>query len=252
MSLVQDARAEGVRVTADQYPWLASGTRLSNALVPRWAQAGGQAVFAQRLADPEVRARIIAAMQNNLRRRGGPDKLLLTGAHDLRGLTLEQAALRLEQDVLEAALTIILDGDPAIASFMMDRNDVLLIGQQPWVVTGSDGSTGHPRKFATFPKKYQDFVGEHMTLSQFVARSSGNTARILNFCDRGLVRVGKVADIAVWDPDRFVAVASYEDPQALAQGMVHVWVQGQWALKDGSVTTQRAGRVLKRQACRVD
>lgn len=248
---IDAARAEGLSITADQYPWLASGTRLSNALLPRWSQAGGDQALRQRLDTPEIRARIETGMQQNLKLRGGADKLLITGTSTWRGETLESVAARLNLDPVQAAIRIVLDGDPAVASFMMAPADVELLMQQPWVMTGSDGSTGHPRKYGTYPHKYQRYVVNQQTLSlgEFVHRSSALVAETLGLCDRGRIARGYVADIVVWEPERYVSHADYENPTALASGVTDIWVAGQPVVRDEVLTGTAAGYVLRRQDC---
>src|SRR5690606_18238282 len=156
IALVEQARAAGQQVTADQYPWLASGTHMGAALLPRWAVDGGRKALLQRLDDDEARARIRAEMVGNLRRRGGADSLLLTGAGwPWTGKTLAEAARDWGIDPIDAALRIIAEGGDRtgsrraarsadqIASFNMKKEDVDLFMRQPWVITGSDGSSGH-------------------------------------------------------------------------------------------------------------
>ncbi len=249
---IEAAQAEGVTVTADQYPWLASGTRLSNALFPRSAQSGGRAAFHARLRDPQYIAAIYKDIVENLRRRGGATQLLIAGTHPDRGKTLAESAGSSDPEAaISKAIEIVLAGDPAIASFMMNIDDVDDLAMQSWVVTGSDGSTGHPRKYATFPKKYQDYVADNarMSVEQFVMQSSYQTARILNLCDRGELSVGKIADIAVWDPRGFKPRATYRAPTELAAGVEYLAINGSLAIDAGAQVPQGYGEVMKRQAC---
>ena len=251
IELVEQARQEGLQITADQYPWLASGTRLSNALLPRWTQDGGTDAMRARLQDVAVRPRLLEAMSANLVRRGGADKLLITGDSEYRGKYLSDVARETGEDALQAAIQIILAGDPAVASFMMDENDLRGFMARPWVVTGSDSSTGHPRKYGSFARKYQTYVRDVklLTLPQFVQQSSGRTAAIFNLCDRGLIRQGQRADIAVWSPQNFRSMASYEQPELPAAGVRHVLVNGRIALRDAQLTAERGGKVLSRMSC---
>ena len=152
VALIEQARAQGQRVTADQYPWLASGSSLGSALLPRWSVDGGRAAFLRRMDDPQTAARIHRAMAENLARRGGAEALLLTGrGWPWSGQTLQAIAEDWGTGPVEAALRILDAGDNAapdaqpagrVASFNMDRDDVDLFMRQPWVVTSSEVITG--------------------------------------------------------------------------------------------------------------
>jgi N-acyl-D-amino-acid deacylase len=246
---IEAERAAGRDVTADQYPWAASGTHLGSALVPRWAFAGGREALRARLADPAQRQRLIEAMIDNLRRRGGPRSLLLTtGPH--AGHRLGDIAAAWGVDPVEAAIRIVRDeGDASVASFNMDPADIAAFAVRPWVMTGSDGSTGHPRKFGTYPLAWTTFVGGGlMSAARFVRRSSGLVADTFHLVDRGYIRPGQFADIAVFDPTAFAANADYEHPVRLASGVRWVLVNGRAAIEDGRPTGTLAGRGLRRPA----
>ncbi len=249
---VEAARAAGQRVTADQYPWRASGTRVSNALVPRWALDGGLEGLRRRFDDPDLRAEIAAQMQGNLARRGGADALLFTGAlggsEVSSGQTLQTFADTLGLDPVEAAITLLGQGDMRVASFNMNPEDIAAFAVQDWVVTGSDGSTGHPRKYASFPKAYRDLVveGQMMSLARFIQRSTSQTADLIGITDRGTIAPGMVADIVVLDPATYVPRASYEQPEELSAGVRYLLVNGALAIADGEYTGALSGQPLLR------
>lgn len=257
---IEKARAAGQAVTADQYPWLASGSSLDASLLPRWAVDGGGPAFLKRLDDPATLARIRAEMAENLRRRGGASSMLLIAeGFDWTGKTLAQVAAAWQLDPRDAALRIIRDSiegravgvqgrGSAIASFNMAQPDVDLFMQQPWVVTSSDGSDGHPRMFATFPEKYRRYVKERpvINLADFIHRSTGRTADIYKLDRRGYLRAGYHADVAVIDPEKFAPRADYLHPRELSAGVSKLFVNGTLALEDGKATGALAGRVLLR------
>ena len=155
LALIRAARAAGIRVTADQYPYDASGSSLSASLLPRWAQAGGTDSLLARMDRPETSARLVADMRDNLRRRNGPEALLITGGRDLslRGKTLAQIAQERGVEPVEAALDIIRAGGAGVGSFNMSEADIETFMKADFVMTGSDGSDGHPRKYGTFPDR---------------------------------------------------------------------------------------------------
>ncbi|RXZ66415.1 N-acyl-D-amino-acid deacylase family protein [Pelagerythrobacter rhizovicinus] len=255
IDMVDEARARGQRVTADQYPWRASGTRISNALVPRWALDGGMPGLRARFDDPEAAARLRTEMAENLRRRGGAETLLITrgigDADRWDGKTLAEVAAAMGSKPIEAAIAILRRSDARVASFNMDRSDIEAFAVQPWVMTGSDGSTGHPRKYATYPKAYRDLVTSgKLDLPTFVRRSSGLVADTLGLTNRGYLEADAFADIVIIDAERFVPRAGYANPEELSEGVVHLIVNGSLAIENGRPTGVHSGRVLLRQPSR--
>lgn len=245
ISRIEAERAAGRRVTADQYPWRASGTRVSNALMPRWTQDGGDAAMRRRLADPELQTRLHEEITRLIRGRGGPQALLITsGEH--RGRYLGDVATTLGVDPAEAARQIALGGDARLASFNMQEADIRAFMQRPWVVTSSDATTGHPRRFGTFPSKFVLYVRETplLTPEEFVHRSSGLTAEIFGIAERGLLREGYFADVIVFDPRAFAARATYEQPEEYSVGVIYALVNGQFAINNAQSTNQLHGRAL--------
>ena len=251
ISKIRSARDDGLEITANQYPWRASGTRFSNALVPRWVMADSKQRMRERLEDPELLPEIRDQMAENLERRGGPDAMLVSAADSpWRGMTLSEIASAMETDLLSAAIRVIADGDPSIASFVMHPDVINAIAVEPWVMTGSDGSSGHPRLFGTYPRAWQDLVESGlMSISRFVNRSSGQVADTFGICDRGYLRAGAVADIVIIDPARFRSNASYEAPTELSDGVVHVLVNGVSVIDKETQTGSLPGRVLKHSTC---
>jgi N-acyl-D-aspartate/D-glutamate deacylase len=249
IALIRAGRAEGLRVTADQYPYVASGSSIGAALLPRWAEAGGRDSLRARLRDPAERRRIEGAMLENLRRRGGAASLLLIGGPPgLVGKTLERIAREQGRDSIEAAIAIVAEGDAAVASFNMDERDVESFMRQDFVVTGSDGSDGHPRKYGTFARKLREYVFTRgvVSLSRAVEAGSAQTAAILGLEGRGRLREGCFADVVVFDSTTITDRATYERPRELAVGVRHVFVNGALAVRDGRPTRALAGRPLRR------
>lgn len=248
---IERARAEGLRVTADQYPWLASATGLGAALLPRWAVDGGRQALLRRIDDPGTAARIRGEMRANLQRRGGADAILMIAdGRPWSGLTLQQYAEREGLDAIEAALKILREGDgrsQRIASFNMRRDDVELFMRQPWVMTASDGGDGHPRQYATFPEKYARFVVADgvISLADFIHRSTGLTAETFGIEGRGFLRPGHYADVVVFDPRRYAPKADYRNPHVLSEGVVHLFVNGVQVIRGGQAAHALPGRVLQ-------
>lgn len=249
IALVNDARASGLEVTADQYPYLASGTSIGAALLPRWAEAGGRDSLRARIADSTTKARLVSEMDTNLRRRGGAASLLITATRDdaIRGRTLAQVAADRHESPIEAAIQIVQQGDASVASFNMNEGDVEKFMVQPWVMTGSDGSDGHPRKYGTFPRKFREYVfGKHLlTLPQAVHVSSATAAAALRIPERGVLEPGYYADIVVFDSATYADRSTYTEPTLLAAGVRYVLVNGTVAVDDGRYTGALAGKPLR-------
>lgn len=244
------ARDKGQVVTADQYPWSASGTRLSAALVPRWAQDGGRKAFLQRLDDKAALARMKPEMVENLRRRGGAQAILVTtGPQPFVGKTLAAIATELGRDPIEAALAVLREDEAGIASFNQSEDDIAAFMRQPWVVSSSDASDGHPRYYASFARKYATYVRDRrvIDLGTFIASSTIRTARIFGLEGRGELKPGAFADVIAFDPARFAPRADYAHPTLLSTGMQTVIVNGKLAIEGGEPTGVAAGRPLPRQ-----
>ncbi len=250
--LVENARSRGVAITADQYPYTASGTSITGALVPRWFLAGDEEV-GEKLDDPEIRSRLAVDMKENLRRRGGPDRLLITRPNDqnkeLKGLTLQEAANKWDMDPVEAAIEILRQGGSALGSFNMQEEDITNFMRQSWVMTGSDGSRGHPRKFGSYPKKIREYVMNKgvLTLEEMIYRSSTLPAMTFKIQKRGVLKPGNYADIIIFKPGEVRDHATFENPEELSEGMYYVLVNGQTAIDKGVYTGALAGRGLKRE-----
>ncbi len=229
IKLIEAAHARGQKVTADQYPWLASGTRVSNALVPRRAMAGGTEAMKARLTDSDLLPQLKIEMRENMRRRGGKSSILLTGGRKKwLGLTLGDYADQIGKSPIDTAIDIVLDGDAGIASFNMNETDVRNFMTQSWVMTSSDGGDGHPRKYASFPQKYRRYVVEEQTLllADFIHKSSRLTAETFGLKDRGILRKGMKADILVFDPLTFGPNATYQNAAETSSGVEFLLVNG--------------------------
>src|SRR5437667_1493792 len=251
IDLIKKANSEGVTASACQYPYTASGTSLQASLIPRWAEVGGRAELLKRIDDPQIRPKLIADMTENLRGRGGAESLLIVDARDrsLVGKRLNQLAQEQNKPAVEVALDIIKNvGGAGVASFNMNEKDIRRFMKEKFVTTCSDGSTGHPRKFGTFPKKFHDYVFQTKLISlPFAVRnSSALTAEWFRIPERGLIREGYFADVIVFDPNTVSDRATYAQPELLAAGMKYVIVNGKVAVANEKSTGVLAGRALRK------
>jgi N-acyl-D-amino-acid deacylase len=255
---VEAARAEGVEVFADQYPYEASSTGLTAALVPAWAQAGGAGPLKARLTNPEQRAQIRREMLENLERRAGASNIQIRSHRadpKLEGRRLDAIARERVIEPVDAAIEIILAGGASIVSFNMQERDIRAFMVQPWTMTCSDGDlvalgdgVPHPRSYGPYPRKLRRYVVEEkvLTLERAIHSMTGLPATVFRVRDRGVIRPGAFADVVVFDLAAVRDRATYEQPHQLSEGMHHVFVNGRAALSDGRLTDSRAGRALTR------
>lgn len=260
---IERAREEGVEVFADQYPYEASKTGLSAALLPRWAQAGGLDSLARRIADPATPTRLRAEMVENLDRRGGADRIVFSNYGpdpSIEGRTLQEVAAARGKHPVDLAMELVNGEDsPGIISFNMDEEDILTLMRQPWMMTASDGDlvppgegVPHPRGNGTFPRKIRRYVLEEgaVDLAAAVRSMTSLPATVFRMRGRGELREGAVADVVVFDLARLRDRATFEEPHRLSEGVVHVLVAGVPAVEEGRFTGAKAGRVLDRKTPR--
>jgi N-acyl-D-amino-acid deacylase len=244
-----------VEVWADQYPYDASGTSLVGALIPRWAEVGGRQEMLKRI-DGRDRDRLLADIRQNLARRDGPEKLVVSSYaanQAYEGRTLAEIAASLHRPADEAVLDLLVKGDAGLVSFNMSDDDIAFIMRQPFTMTCTDGGLvpfgsgkPHPRGNGAFARKIHVYVEERKVIDlAFAVRSMTSLpASVFGMKDRGLLRPGAWADILVFDPATVRDTATYQQPHQLAEGMAYVLVNG-IVEKDGERWTDKlAGRVV--------
>ena len=261
LALMAEARARGVDVTFDQYPYTASHTGLS-LIFPRWSLADGK--VAERLATPSMRREITSGMLDFIDERFGDDPSRIQLArcgHDpsLGGRTVADLLKAAGQPLTQAAtaemvIDLQLKGGCSAIFHAYDEPDVERLLQSPLGMIGSDGSltrlgdgSPHPRAFGTYPRVLGRYVRERrlLTLEEAVRKMTAFPAARLGLADRGLLRPGLMADIAVFDPATIEDRSTFADPHHYAVGMRHVLVNGQVTVSQGAHTGVRAGRVLR-------
>ncbi len=256
------ARARGVQVFTDQYPYEASSTSLRAALLPDGVPVPTAAHLAKpdgmTAAERAVFDRAEKVATENLRRRGGPSAILI--AHfrpdpSLEGKSLAQIASARGVPPVRAALEMIAQQSPSIVSFNMSEDDIAEIMRQPYTMTSSDGGLvaigegkPHPRNYGSFARKLSRYVRERetVTLEHAVRSMTSLPANVFGMKDRGIIREGAAADILIFDPAAIVERSTYTDPHHLAEGMAFVLVNGEVVIADGKFTAALAGRVLRR------
>jgi N-acyl-D-amino-acid deacylase len=253
---IEAAREEGIEVYTDQYPYAASSTGLSSALLPRWSQAGGTDSLLARLDRPGTMADIRSAMVENLSRRGGADRIQFRRVlfdESIEGRLLSDLAAERSEDPIDTAVDLLRQGSVSIISHNMHDDDVKTLMVPSWNMTSSDGAlvpwmegVPHPRSYGTFPRKIHKYVVEEgvVNLPTAIRSMTGLPAQVFRIADRGVLRVGAYADVAVFDLAALNDPASFTQPHQLAEGMVAVFVNGEAALSSGAVTGTLAGRVV--------
>lgn len=264
LALVDAANARGVDVTSDQYPYAASSTGIS-VLFPAWSLADSREVQLARLHDPATRARIKEGVVFNLvHDRGGdnPSRIAIADCDwdsSLNGKNFAEILRERGQPVnmdtaAELAMEIQENGGCAGVFHAMSEEDVTRIMQHPRTMIASDGGifapgegVPHPRNYGTFARILAHYVRETQTipLGEAIYKMSKMPAQRLGITDRGVIRVGAMADVAVLDPETVQDHATFEQPHQYATGVRYVLVNGIMVLKDGVMTGARPGRALR-------
>src|SRR5688572_7069257 len=272
LARVEEARAQGLRITADMYTYPAGATGL-DAAMPPWVQEGGFDKWRARLKDPATRARVIAEMrtptdawENLLLLAGSPDRVRLIGFKNeqlkpLTGKTLAEVAQMRGVSAEDAAIDLVIEDGSRVGTvyFLMSEDNLRLQIRQPWVSFGSDASAPAPEgvflKSSTHPRAYGNFanlLGRYVRdeklipLEEAVRRLTSLPATNLGIADRGALKEGYFADVVIFDPNTIAAHATYDDPRQYATGVQHVFVNGIQILKDGEHTNAKPGRVVTR------
>ncbi len=263
LRLVDEARARGIDITIDQYPYTASQTGI-NALIPQWAQEGGRDRMLERLDSQETRQAIKnEVVERILFDRGGGDPknvFISRNSWDrsMEGKNLAELAQERGMDpspenAAEVVFEIIKGGGATAVYHAISQEDVDRIMQHPATAIGSDGPLSvfgvgapHPRQYGTFARVLGYYVRERgvITLEEAVKKMSSQTAIRLGIHDRGILTEGYYADIAVFDADEIIDKATFEDPHQYAVGMKFVLVNGQVVVENGQHTGRRPGKII--------
>ncbi len=264
LAMIDEARAGGLDIKHDLYPYTAASTG-SSVLFPPWALAGGSDELAARLEDPGTRRRIEAGIADRMEQEWTGDDLsriqfrVVRSIPDYNGRTLaDLAADRGLPNTVEAGVQLVIElqlaGGFNAIYHVMSEDDLERIMRHPQAMFETDGdSVGlgrgypHPRSYGTFPRILSRYVREKgvLTLEEAVHKMTSMPAMQFGQEDRGLVQVGKFADITVFDADTVQDRATYTDPHHYSVGIVHVLVNGIPVIKDGSLTGVKPGTVLR-------
>ncbi|MCZ6779315.1 MAG: D-aminoacylase [Acidobacteria bacterium] len=267
---IMQARAEGLDITADIYPYTAGATGL-DAAMPPWVQEGGHRAWVERLRDPAVRRKVAQEMDvpsdawENLYLAAGPEKILLMGFKSkklkpLTGMTLAAVAASRGTSPAVTAMDLVVEDDSRVETlyFLMSEENVRRKVVLPWVSFGSDEasqapegvfleSNPHPRAYGTFARVLGRYVREEklISLQEAIRRMTSLPAEKFKLQGRGRLDPGSFADVVVFDPQEIQDHATYDNPHRYASGVVHVYVNGVQVLEDGEHTGATPGRVVR-------
>ncbi|MGE5654948.1 MAG: N-acyl-D-amino-acid deacylase family protein [Bacillota bacterium] len=260
LALIEQARERGLDVRFDQYPYLASGTAITGAIIPRWAQEGGDAALTARLQDPATRAAVRVEMLANIERRGGPETLVVSRHKpdpSVEGKSLLQIGTERGMEPVDAAIELQIAGGAGLVSFNMRDEDLETIMRHPLGMVVSDGSlvafgrgVPHPRWYGTFPRVLARYVREKkvISLEEAVRKMTSAPAHRVGLWDRGVIASGMIADLVLLDPETISDGSTFDHPHCYNQGVDLVMVAGEIALKKGQLTEARAGRLLRKNS----
>jgi N-acyl-D-amino-acid deacylase len=269
---IEAARARGLDVTANQYPYARASNGL-DACLPLWVREGGLEKMLARLNDPSQRAKIKQDMddsnattwENQWYGAGGGEGIMLSSVlnADLRkyeGMTLAQIGQAMNKDPRDAVMDLVIAdrGESSVITSIMSDEDVETALRHPLVGVGTDSgaqaedgklseSKSHPRAWGSFPRILGKYVRDQhlLTLEEAIRKMTSKAATRVHLNDRGILRPGMIADITIFDPATVRDVSTFEDPKHYSVGIRHVLVNGRRGVADGAITSERAGRALR-------
>ncbi len=268
---IENARAQGLNIGADVYPYVAGSTALS-ACLPPWALEGGTERMLARLRDKATRERLKREIMTDTKEweniylgSGGPGGILIGAVVNrdleaMQGKRLSEIAAEQNKDPLDAIFDLILadHGQTGAIYFMMSEDDLRAAMRAPFVSICTDsgaraadgplaGSKSHPRGWGSYPRILGHYVrGQHLlTLEEAIYKMTGLSAKKVGLRDRGLIKEGMFADITIFDPQRVIDRATFEMPNQFPEGIQYVIINGQISVDEGKRTPALSGRVLR-------
>lgn len=259
---IEEGRAAGLRITADQYPYEAGSTMLAS-LLPSWAHASGAEHLRSRLRDPVSLARMQTDMEQgvpgrrSMVREAGYDHIMVSYTasdrhRDVEGRRLSDIARDWRMEPFDVVVRLLLDEDFAVGmiTFMIGEEDIQTILRAPWRAMGTDGLLGgkpHPRAYGSCPRILGHYARDLglLTLEEAIRKMTSLPAEILHLSDRGVLQPDKAADVVIFDPQTIHERSSYEDPRQFPAGIPYVFVNGQPVIAAGRLTGACPGQLLQ-------
>jgi len=261
---VEEARARGVEVTLDEYPYTATSSGFTSSF-PQDVFAGGREKFLERMNNPEIYQRVKETIiKNRLTSSRGLDKLsaiIIARSSKFPGYEGKTLRQILESEGQEPTpengadliIKIVKEGDASAIFFQMDEKDVEALMKLPYTMIGSDGSLQemgkghpHPRSYGTFPRVLGEYVRNRRVLSleEAIRKMTSLPAQTIRLKDRGLIREGMNADLTVFDPETVSDLATFQNPHQHSRGIIYVLVNGRVVWKDGKYTGEKPGKII--------
>jgi len=283
IAMIDAARNQGVVITADQYPYVASSTSLDAVVIPTYARAGGTRKLLERWDDAQTGPTLIAEIEDSIHKKDdGRLVRIARFAHKPAwiGKSLYEIAQSEEKTPLQITRIIMENGGAGVVHFGMNEEEVRAIMLRPWVATASDGRADvpsidkpHPRLYGTFPRKigYYSIREKVIPLEQAIRSSSGLPADIFGFSNpdaylagaksgardrvkpaselpRGYLKPGMAADVVVFDPNTLIDKATFDEPDRYSEGIKHMWVNGVLTVRDFQPTGALGGLALRHRS----
>lgn len=273
VALIEEARKRGVNVQANVYPYTRGNNNLAS-IIPPWAHEGGTAKMLERLKDPTLRPRLkkeitegVPGWYNHYSAVGGDwSRMLVSGAGTYEGLTMDRVIATRSKDkspppdALDVFFDVLIQEGGSVPTVYEHHTekDMNLAMQQPWCSIGSDGSAyavegplrrgnPHPRNFGTFPRVLGVYTRDRgvLRLEDAIRKMTSANANKLGISDRGVLKPGMLADVAIFDSAKVIDRSTYEKPFQYSEGIVHVIVNGVPVLANGEPTGAKPGRALR-------
>lgn len=264
LSRMEAANNKGNNVMGDQYPYTQTGGNLHSALVPKWALTEGRKGLVERLQNPQTRQRIRDSITELFPLRGGPTRLMVRACafdRSLQGRTIAAIAEDWKRDPEEVVLKMLEHENVKLISMALDETDVETFMKHPLVMISSDGMVlndepplnsihTHPRTYGAFPRVIAEYVRGRglLTLEQAIHKMTAMPAQRFGFKERGTLKDGHWADIAIFSPGEITDLATLSAPHTYPAGISHVIVNGEMAVENGTATGIRSGQVMRRGA----
>jgi len=256
--IFEEARARGVKLYADQYPYPAGSTSIAPIVLDRWIMADGK--WVEKFNDPKLIDKVKDAITKRIERATGADAIMISlfkEKPEWNGKTLKEVSEIMELSPTDAAIEILKMGNPSVIIFMMDPAEVEYFMQKPYVMTSSDGmnvpfglGVPHPRNYGAFTRKIREYVvNKKIITMEFAIRAATSLpAEMLGLDDRGWIKEGYVADILVFDPETIRDKATWKEPHQYSQGVEYLLINGELAIDAGEYTGALPGKPVRFKA----
>jgi N-acyl-D-amino-acid deacylase len=267
ISVLEKARAQGIKLLADRYPYIAGANSLSDSLFPLWALQGSTADFIGRLKDSSLDARFRHHMDQTLQKIGSWKKILISDVSTKKnkkfeGKNIQEASKIAKKNPFEFIRDLLIEEQNRVGkiAFYGNEEHLMEILSHPLVVIGADGSAvapygvlnkgnPHPRLYGTFPRVLGRYARQEkiFTLSRAISKMTSMTARKFNLSGRGQIQEGYFADLTLFDPDKILDQSTWIEPKQYPRGIASVLVNGKMVIEDGHHTGNLPGTILKQR-----